>query len=58
VETYFIAGASGVSFVAYVFSLFYKPEYLPLPEEKSDEQFLELLKSLSYDQNKKICAYC
>jgi hypothetical protein len=57
-ETSIIATAAGISMMFYMLSVFLKPEYVPLPEEKSDEQFLDLLKNLPQESNKKICAYC
>lgn len=58
VETSLIAAAAGLSIFTYMLSVFVKPQYAPLPEEKSDEEFLDLLKNLAHEPNKKVCAYC
>lgn len=58
VETSLIAAAAGLSIFTYMLSVLVKPEYAPLPEEKSDESFLDLLKNLAHEPNKKVCAYC
>ena len=49
---------AGISLVAYIYAIYIRPEYAQLPEQKSDEAFLDLLRGLGNTQNKKICAYC
>lgn len=45
--------------ITYIFTVFSRPEYAPINNSKDqDEKFLELLKKIQNEPNKKICAYC
>ena len=47
-----------ITLVTYAYAVYIKPEYCPVPPKRSDQQFLDLLKQISHNPEKKICAYC
>ena len=49
---------ASISFLSYIYAIYIKPEYAQLPIQKSDEDFLDLLKKLEDQPHKKVCAYC
>jgi len=53
-----IAVFAVISLLTYMYAVYIRPSYAPLPTNKSDEEFLDLLKRISHQHNKKICAYC
>ena len=57
-ETSVIATMAALSMVSYAFAVCVKPEYDCIHEDKTDEEFLELLKTFATDPSRKVCAYC
>ena len=57
-ETSSIAALAAICLITYIYAICIKPDYAQLPEEKTEEQFFNLLKTLVNQPSKKICAYC
>jgi len=57
-ETSIVTALTIISMITYAYAVYIKPEYAQLPARRSDQQFLELLKTISHQPDKKICAYC
>ena len=48
-----------VTFLTFIYAIYIKPQYAPLPKTKTPDEFLDLLKRTQHHQNtKRICAYC
>ena len=47
-----------ISLLTFIYAIYIRPSYAELPKQKSNEEFLELLRSTIDIPSKKICAYC
>mgnify|MGYP002630855935 CR=1 FL=1 len=57
-EVWLISTLAAISAITYCIAVYVRPHYADLPENKSDEEFLNLLRRIIHHSNKKICAYC
>ena len=57
-EYFSIGSLAIISIINYIYAICMKPEFADLPEEKTEEQFFNLLQNAIDRPNEKICAYC